>query len=68
MSQVFWLVLSLSSPANLLHVGNFPNMETCQTAAKQIWPYVSNSGSTIAYYALCVPANTGKQSDPGPPP
>ena len=30
---LFWLVLVTSAIATPLHVGNFPNLETCQQAA-----------------------------------
>jgi hypothetical protein len=60
MAPVFWLVLSLQ--AGLMHVGNFPTLETCQAAAKSAW----SSSNVVAF--TCVQASTGKQGDPGPPP
>jgi hypothetical protein len=60
MAPVFWLVLSLQ--AGLMHVGNFPSLETCQAAAKTAW----SSSNVVAF--TCVQANTGKQGDPAPPP
>jgi hypothetical protein len=60
MPPVFWLVLSLQ--AGLMHVGNFPTLETCQAAAKAAW----SSANVITF--TCVQANTGKQGESGPPP
>ena len=45
---VFWLVLSLQ--AGLMHVGNFPNLEACQAAAKTAW----SSSNVVAF--TCVQA------------
>lgn len=56
---VFWLVLSLQ--AGLMHVGNFPNLEACQAAAKTAW----SSSNVVAF--TCVQANTGKEGDPAVP-
>jgi hypothetical protein len=56
---VFWLVLSLQ--AGLMHVGNFPNLEACQAAAKTAW----SSSNVVAF--TCVQASTGKEGDPAPP-
>jgi hypothetical protein len=60
MAPVFWLVLSLQ--AGLMHVGNFPTLETCQAAAKTAW----SSSNVVAF--TCVQASTGKEGDPRPPP
>jgi hypothetical protein len=56
---VFWLVLSLQ--AGLMHVGSFPTLEACQTAARTAW----SSANVVAF--TCVQANTGKEGDPAAP-
>jgi hypothetical protein len=60
MGPIFWLVLSLQ--AGNTHVGNFPSLESCQTAAKAAW----SQANPLAF--TCVQANTGKTGDPSPPP
>jgi hypothetical protein len=57
---VVWLILSLET-GSMLHVGNFPNMDTCQTAATAAW----SSAKTVTF--TCVAANTGIEGEPGPP-
>ena len=64
--MVFWLVISLVAGTSM-HVGNFPSLQTCQTAAKAVWQYQSNDAPSGGYAAACVQANTGKQGDPPPP-
>jgi hypothetical protein len=65
---VFWLVLFTSPAGTPLHVGNFPTLDACQTAAKEIWGYYSNAPrASSGYYAYCIPANTGNPDDPPPP-
>jgi hypothetical protein len=63
MGQVVWLILSIGGPS--MHVGNFPNIDTCLTAAKQVAQ--GGTSKSVSYLAFCVPANTGKQGDPPPP-
>lgn len=48
-----------------MHVGNFPTIDACLAAAKQVTQ--GGTSKTVTYVALCVPANTGKQGDPLPP-
>jgi hypothetical protein len=67
---VFWLVILIGAAHTPLHVGNFPNLDSCQKAANEM---VRGSGAGPAagqapYAAyVCVQANTGKPGDPGPP-
>ena len=63
--MIFWLVLSLTAGASL-HVGSFPSLQACQAAAKAIWAYESN-GTSTAYGAACVQANTGRNGEPPAP-
>lgn len=69
--MIFWLVLSTSIGSTPLHVGNYPDLESCMTAANTA-RYVPNpnpgkpGGPTIGF--VCVQANTGKPGNPQPPP
>ena len=69
---IFWLVILIGAAQAPLHVGNFPNLDSCQKAANEM---VRGSGAgagtavgTSPYVAyVCVQANTGKAGDPDPP-
>jgi len=63
MGPVVWLILSMGGQP--MHVGNFPTIDACLAAAKQVTQ--GGTSKTVTYVALCVPANTGKQGDPLPP-
>ena len=69
---IFWLVISIGAANAPLHVGNFPDLDTCQNAGSEM-ARGSGAGSGTAvgvapYVAyVCVRANTGKAGDPGPP-
>jgi hypothetical protein len=64
--MVFWLLVSFVSGA-ATHVGNFPDLQSCQAAGKSVWLYQSN-GVGSGYEAICVKADTGKPGDPSAPP
>jgi hypothetical protein len=52
--MVFWLVLATSLNSTPLHVGNYPTLAACQSAATSAW-------TTIKAAYVCVQANTAKQ-------
>jgi hypothetical protein len=65
MSVVFWLVLIVETGAPL-HVGTFPDLDSCKQAAAQhivIAPVSSGDPTTF----VCVQANRGLKDDPIPP-
>ena len=68
---VFWLVILIGAANAPLHVGNFPDLATCQNAGNELALSGAGSGTAIgaAPYVsyVCVRTNTGKASDPGPP-
>jgi hypothetical protein len=72
MQAVFWLMLYLPG-GHPVHVGNFPDLTSCLAAAEssgsiRVTPSTGASPSTgILRDFICVQANTGKPSDPGPP-
>ena len=77
---IFWLVVLIGATSTPLHVGNFPDLNSCQKAASEI---ISGSmrgtattvgagsaaiaGPTPNVAYVCVQATTGKKKDPGPP-
>ena len=65
MQPVIWLMLFLGNTA--VHVGNFPDMASCQNAAKASWTSTSSGRSSFSVGFICVQANTGKTDDPLPP-
>ena len=63
-----WLILAVvgSTP---IHVGNFPDLDTCQAAAMSSRGQVTGARpGSMSYLWMCVQANTGKPNDPPPPP
>jgi hypothetical protein len=63
-----WLILAVvgSTP---IHVGNFPDMDSCQAAAMSSRGQVTGGRpGSMSYLWMCVQANTGKPNDPPPPP
>jgi hypothetical protein len=72
MQAVFWLMLYLPG-GHPVHVGNFPDMASCLAAAEssgsiRVTPSTGASPNTgVLRDFICVQANTGKPSDPGPP-
>ena len=69
---VFWLVLAMNASNYPLHVGNFPNLNSCEKAATEMRRGSASglkSGASMAPYSTwaCVQANTGKAGDPSPP-
>jgi hypothetical protein len=68
---VVWLIFVGLGASNVvtadpLHVGNFPDIKSCIEAIQkvQVGP---NSNITYPGLFMCVPANTGKASDPPAP-
>jgi hypothetical protein len=62
-----WLMLAVvgSTP---IHVGNFPDMDSCQAAAMSSRGQVTGARpGSMSYLWMCVQANTGKPNDPAPP-
>ena len=67
MPMQIWLILAVvgSTP---IHVGNFPDMDTCQAAATSSRGQVTGARpGSMSYLWMCVQANTGKPNDPPPP-
>jgi hypothetical protein len=68
--MIVWPVISMGLQGNPIHVGNFPDMNSCMAAAQ------SNKGIAtgttppprLNISLVCVQANTGKSGDPQPPP
>ena len=65
MKAVFWLLLLVEGGAPV-HVGNFPDLDTCQQAANG-HKVVSRPGIGDPTTFVCVQAKTGLDSDPRPP-
>ena len=79
---VFWLVLLIAGTQTPLHVGNFPNPESCQKAAIEMvrgsllgTASAATVGAGVGVSAgpapnvgyVCVQASTGKRKEPGAP-
>jgi len=66
--MVIWLVLWITLAP--IHVGNFPNMQSCMEAARTNESIVTHrrSQNSLSVGLICVQANTGKPNDPPPPP
>jgi hypothetical protein len=64
---VFWLVLVTAPVATPLHVGNYPSMEACETAAVSTRQTVRSGAANTNFQLVCVQASTGRAGDPGPP-
>jgi hypothetical protein len=59
-----WLILAVVGTAPI-HVGNFPDMDTCQAEAMSSRGQVTGARpGTMSYLWMCVQANTGKPNDP----
>src|SRR6516225_8005851 len=62
-----WLILAVVGTAPI-HVGNFPDMDTCQAAAMSSRGQVTGARPrSMSHLWMCVQANTGKPNDPLPP-
>jgi hypothetical protein len=69
--MIVWLVLAIGVQSNPIHVGNFPDINSCMAAAqsnKSITTGVSANAPRFSVNLVCVQANTGKAGDPPPPP
>ena len=64
---VFWLVLVTAPVATPLHVGNFPSMEACESAAYSSQQTMRAAQGNTNFQLVCIQASTGKPGDPGPP-
>jgi hypothetical protein len=65
--QIIWLILAVVGTTPI-HVGNFPDMDTCQAAAMSSRGQVTGGRpGSMSYLWMCVQANTGKSNDPPPP-
>jgi hypothetical protein len=67
--MIFWLVISMGLQGVPIHVGNFPDMNSCMAAAQS--NKTITTGATppprFTVNAVCVQVNTGKAGDPSPP-
>jgi hypothetical protein len=62
-----WLILAMVGSAPI-HVGNFPDLDSCQAAAMSSRGQVTGARpGSMSYLWMCVQANTGKPNDPPPP-
>jgi hypothetical protein len=69
MDPVFWLLLWVingNGGGYPLHVGNFPDMASCEKAAQEVKKSAPDTPNSFPVFA-CVQANTGKSGDPDPP-
>ena len=69
---VFWLVITLNAANYPVHVGNFPNLDSCEKAANEMRRGSASglkTGPSMSPYStwVCVQVNTGNAGDPGPP-
>ena len=64
---VFWLVLVTAPIATPLHVGNFPSIEACESAAYSSQQTMRAAPGNTNFQLVCIQASTGKPGDPGPP-
>jgi len=65
MSAIFWLLLVVET-GTPLHVGNFPDLQSCHDAAAS-HTFIGPPGTGDPAVFICVQANTGKTGDPEPP-
>jgi hypothetical protein len=65
MLAVIWLLLIVETGPPV-HVGNFPDLPSCQDAASK-HVVVGKPGIGDPATFICVQANRGQQNDPEPP-
>ena len=63
--MIIWLMLYFTGAA--VHVGNYPDMNSCVNAANSSTTITIPNARSFSATFICVPANTGKKGDPGPP-